>query len=58
VVLIGTVAIAAVIGVLAGWSYSAPSYSIKGGNRHITLDHIFNGTFNAKSISLDWVKQG
>jgi dipeptidyl aminopeptidase len=58
VVLIATVIFAALLGTLAGWSYSAPSYSIKGGNQHITLDHIMNGTFTPKSVTLDWVKQG
>ena len=57
-VLVVIVGLAAGIGVLAGWGYSAPSYSVRSGNRHITLDHVFNGTFSPKSVTIDWVKQG
>ena len=43
---------------LAGWEYSAPSYGGKGGNKHISMDHIFNGTFRVDSVNIDWVKEG
>ncbi|RSH95247.1 hypothetical protein EHS25_000333 [Saitozyma podzolica] len=56
-VLIGIVAFAAIIGALAATAYSAPSYSAKSGNRPITMDHIFNGTFGVESKSLEWVKE-
>lgn len=56
--LIAIIGVAATIGVLAGWGYSAPNYAGKGGNKHITMDHIFNGTFRVDSISIDWVKEG
>lgn len=56
--LIGIVAFAAIIGALAATAYSAPSYSAKSGNRPITMDHIFNGTFRVESKSLEWVKEG
>lgn len=55
-VLIAIVAFAGVIGALSAWTYSAPSYSAKSGNRHITMDHIFNGTFGYRSRSIEWVK--
>lgn len=57
-VLIGIVGLASVIGALSAWSYSAPSYSVTGGNKHITMDHVFNGTFAARSKRIDWVKEG
>lgn len=56
--LIGIIAVAGTIGVLAGWGYSAPSYGGKGGNKHISMDHIFNGTFRVDSVAIDWVKEG
>ncbi|KAK8844035.1 hypothetical protein IAR55_006829 [Kwoniella newhampshirensis] len=56
-VLITIVAFAAVIGGLAATGYSAPSYYAKSGTKRITMDHIFNGTFNAYSKQLDWVKE-
>lgn len=57
-VLVGIVVLAGTIGVLAGWGYSAPSYYGKKGNKHITLDHVFNGTFRVEAVSIDWVKEG
>ncbi|WVQ93213.1 hypothetical protein IAU59_000277 [Kwoniella sp. CBS 9459] len=56
-VLIVIVCFAAVIGGLAATGYSAPTYLVKSGNRRITMDHIFNGTFNAFTKQLDWVKE-
>lgn len=43
---------------LAASGYSVPSFSSKGGTKHITMDHVFNGTFNAYSKQIDWVKEG
>ncbi|WWD06758.1 hypothetical protein V865_004853 [Kwoniella europaea PYCC6329] len=55
-ILITILAFAAAIGVLAASGYSAPTFG-KSGNQRITMDHVFNGTFNAWSKQLDWVKQ-
>jgi dipeptidyl aminopeptidase len=30
---------------------------VKNGNRHITMDHVFNGTFSAHFKNLAWVKE-
>ncbi|WVQ85041.1 hypothetical protein IAT38_007205 [Cryptococcus sp. DSM 104549] len=56
-VLITIVLFAAAIGGLAASGYSAPSFSVKGGTKHITMNHVFNGTFNAWVKQLDWVKE-
>ncbi|WVF65548.1 hypothetical protein IAT40_000276 [Kwoniella sp. CBS 6097] len=56
-VLVVIVCFAAVIGGLAATGYSAPTYLVKSGNRRITMDHVFNGTFNAYTKQLDWVKE-
>lgn len=56
--LVAIIAFAAVVGVLAASGYSVPSFSSKGGTKHITMDHVFNGTFNAYSKQIDWVKEG
>ncbi|KAE8542158.1 hypothetical protein D1P53_001641 [Cryptococcus gattii VGV] len=56
-VLVAIITFAGIIGVLAASGYSVPSFSSKGGTKHITMDHVFNGTFNAYSKQIDWVKQ-
>ncbi|OXG43509.1 dipeptidyl aminopeptidase [Cryptococcus neoformans Th84] len=56
-ILVAIIAFAGTIGVLAASGYSVPSFSSKGGTRHITMDHVFNGTFNAYSKQVDWVKE-
>lgn len=48
---------ATVIGVFAALSYKGTPYQIHG-SEHITLDHIFNGTFNAHSGFVRWVPEG
>ncbi|WWC73095.1 uncharacterized protein I206_107060 [Kwoniella pini CBS 10737] len=55
--LVAILLFAAVIGGLAASGYSAPTFGIKSGNQRITMDHVFNGTFNAWSKDLDWVKE-
>ncbi|KIR97029.1 dipeptidyl aminopeptidase [Cryptococcus deuterogattii 2001/935-1] len=55
--LVAIIAFAGVVGVLAASGYSVPSFSSKGGTKHITMDHVFNGTFNAYSKQIDWVKE-
>ena len=49
--------LAGLIGILAAHAYSGTLYHSKG-RGHIELDHIFNGTFNAYSKSLEWVPEG
>lgn len=56
--LIGVIVLAATIGALAGSAYSAPSYAVVKGRKHITMDHVFNGTFAARTRSLAWVEEG
>ncbi|WVO24964.1 uncharacterized protein IAS62_006346 [Cryptococcus decagattii] len=56
--LVAIITFAGFIGVLAASGYSVPSFPSNGsGTRHISMDHIFNGTFNAYSKQIDWVKQ-
>ena len=42
---------------LAAFSYTGTSYRVRG-TKHITMDHIFNGTFGAQSQTLRWVPEG
>lgn len=48
---------AAAIGILAAIGYQTPTTD-KRGYKHITLDHISNGTFAPKSQRLSWVEEG
>lgn len=57
IILISLVSLAAVIGVVAGFTYSGSSYRTPGQQR-ITMDHIFNGTFWASQPDLNWVAEG
>ena len=41
----------------AAFSYTGTSYRVRG-TKHITMDHIFNGTFGAQSQTLRWVPEG
>ncbi|KAH8081110.1 dipeptidyl-peptidase [Filobasidium floriforme] len=50
-------ALAALIGIFSARSFKAPTWIKKGGNKHITMDHVFNGTFAIKSKRIDWVKE-
>ncbi|KAL4251589.1 peptidase S9B family protein [Abortiporus biennis] len=54
--LAGLVSIAALIGLFAAFSYTGTSYQIRG-TKHITMDHVFNGTFWAEKQSLRWVPE-
>jgi hypothetical protein len=51
---------AAAIGILAGHGFAPASttYSRKGGSKHLTMDHIFNGTFQPHLENIAWVKEG
>lgn len=57
-ILIAIVTVAGAIGFLAATGYSAPSYYAKSGTKHMTMDHVFNGTFGVRSRDLNWVKEG
>jgi uncharacterized membrane protein SpoIIM required for sporulation len=57
-VLVGILVFAAVIGALSAFTYAGPSYSVVQGNKHMTMDHIFNGTFSPVTKRIDWVKEG
>ncbi|KAJ7746743.1 dipeptidyl aminopeptidase [Mycena maculata] len=50
------VALAAIIGIIAAHSYVGNTYHAPG-VRRITMDHVFNGTFNADRRSLSWVPE-
>jgi len=54
--LVSLVTMAAVIGIFAARSYTGTPYRIHG-TRHITMDHVFNGTFSAKRESILWVPE-
>ena len=57
-VLVGILVFAAGIGALSALTYAGPSYSVVQGNKHIAMDHIFNGTFAPVTKRIDWVKEG
>ena len=48
---------AALIGVFAAFSYSGTSFQVRG-TQHITLDHVFNGTFGVDKHGVRWVPEG
>lgn len=48
---------ATVIGFLAATWYSAPATVTKAGNKHITMDHVFNGTFSPHWAQRNWVHE-
>ncbi|KAI0071164.1 dipeptidyl aminopeptidase [Panus rudis PR-1116 ss-1] len=50
------VGIAAFIGIIAAFSYTGTSYRIRG-TLHITMDHIYNGTFLPTAHSVRWVPE-
>lgn len=54
--LAGLVGMAIIIGVVAAFSYTGTSYRIRG-TKHITMDHLFNGTFGSSSQSVRWVPE-
>lgn len=57
-VLIGILVFAAGIGALSALTYAGPAYSVVQGNKHMTMDHIYNGTFSPVTKRIDWVKEG
>ncbi|KAH9945746.1 dipeptidyl aminopeptidase [Amylocystis lapponica] len=50
------VSLAVVIGIFAARSYTGTPFRIHG-TQHITMDHVFNGTFSASSQSVNWVPE-
>jgi len=57
IVLLTLVALSGIIGIVAGFTYSGAQYHAPG-QKKITLDHIFNGTFSANRPGLNWVREG
>ncbi|KAF8739128.1 Dipeptidyl aminopeptidase, partial [Rhizoctonia solani] len=52
------VLLAVLLGFLAARTYNQTSYRYRApGNKHITMDHVFNGTFAADKRSLAWVSE-
>ncbi|PCH36456.1 dipeptidyl aminopeptidase [Wolfiporia cocos MD-104 SS10] len=56
VALVALVSMAGVIGILAARSYTGTPYRVHG-TKHITMDHVFNGTFYARRESVMWVPE-
>ncbi|KAJ3001489.1 hypothetical protein NUW54_g6389 [Trametes sanguinea] len=54
--LVALVSVAVIIGIFAARSYTGTAFRIQG-VQHITMDHIFNGTFSARSQSVNWVPE-
>ena len=57
IVLISLVALSAIIGIVAGFTYSGAPYHTPG-QKKITMDHVFNGTFYPNRPALNWVAEG
>ncbi|KAF8515924.1 dipeptidyl aminopeptidase [Gautieria morchelliformis] len=53
--LMSLLGLAVVVGIFAGFS-SGNSYRTRG-SKHITMDHVFNGTFGVERKSLNWVPE-
>ncbi|KAF9814328.1 hypothetical protein IEO21_05171 [Rhodonia placenta] len=54
--LVTLVTLAAVIGIFAARSYTGTPFRIHG-TKHITMDHVFNGTFSARREGILWVPE-
>ncbi|RPD57299.1 dipeptidyl aminopeptidase [Lentinus tigrinus ALCF2SS1-7] len=54
--LVSLVSIAVVIGIFAARSYTGTAFQIQG-VQHLTMDHIFNGTFSAARQDIHWVPE-
>ena len=57
ITLAALVLVAATIGLFAALSYHGPVRTPHG-SAHITMDHVFNGTFSAERQGLAWVPEG
>ena len=51
------ITIAVVIGIFAARSYTGTPFRIQG-VQHLTMDHVFNGTFSAHRSDVHWVPEG
>ena len=49
---------AIIIGILAARNYSGSTLKQLRGLKHITMEHVFNGTFGVERKSLRWVPEG
>ncbi|CDO69708.1 hypothetical protein BN946_scf184851.g96 [Trametes cinnabarina] len=56
IALVSLVSIAVFIGFFAARNYTGTAFRVQG-VQHITMDHIFNGTFSARSQSINWVPE-
>ncbi|TCD69053.1 hypothetical protein EIP91_008951 [Steccherinum ochraceum] len=54
--LVGLTSTAAIIGLFAALSFTGTAFRIVG-TKHITIDHVFNGTFSSHSKSIRWVPE-
>ncbi|KAI0758596.1 Alpha/Beta hydrolase protein [Irpex lacteus] len=54
--LLALVTTAVLIGIFAAFSYRGTSYQVHG-SQHLTMDHVFNGTFSPVSGSVRWVPE-
>ena len=52
------VSLAVIIGVFAARSYTGTAFRIQQGVQHLTMDHMFNGTFSAQKKDIHWVPEG
>lgn len=57
IALLSIIGTASLIGFLSASGFHAPIYGRKGGDKHITLDHLMNGTFAERVKRVDWVKE-
>ncbi|KAI0820257.1 dipeptidyl aminopeptidase [Trametes gibbosa] len=57
IALASLLSLAIIIGIFAARSYTGTAFRIQQGVQHLTLDHVFNGTFSAQSKSVHWVPE-
>ncbi|OJT13681.1 hypothetical protein TRAPUB_9780 [Trametes pubescens] len=55
--LVSLVSVAIIIGIFAARSYTGTAFRIQQGVQHLTMDHMFNGTFSAQSRGVLWVPE-
>ena len=55
--LVSLIVIAIVIGIFAARSYTGTPFRVQG-VQHLTMDHIFNGTFGVRRSDILWVPEG
>jgi dipeptidyl aminopeptidase len=57
-VLLSLISFAALIGIIAAYTYRGSSTYHSPGVKKITMDHVFNGTFSPITKGLRWVPEG